>query len=289
MQLSPYPHMAHFQNKNFRTIGSDTPQTCDIDADWWNNYPVQDFDYVFNSWGYRGIEYKGHLGSKVNICLGDSFTVNVGGPIEHSWPSLLSNHFDIPTLNFGMMAAGNDALYFLYKKLIELFDVQNTFVMYSFMHRRYKNGEFIQDVLSDDKNNFAFFLNHRIPNAIECAIPGWGHTEQENKFFEDRNIFRLDLKKNHYYKDHVRLVDENRKMYIIKEVYEKLKGNSWPSYTQFCKGADAHEDMYTKGFGNFLNNLLFYVNRDGHHGNKKCNSIYADYFYTQWKEKIDKI
>ena len=61
------------------------------------------------------------------------------------------------------------------------------------------------------------------------------------------------------------------------------------SYTQFCKGADAHEDMYTKGFGNFLNNLLFYVNRDGHHGNKKCNSIYADYFYTQWKEKIDKI
>lgn len=284
MQLSPYPYMAHFQNKNFRTIGSDSPQTCDINVDWWNDYHVQDFDYKFNSWGYRDEDFEQYIGKKVNICLGDSILVNIGGPIEHSWPKQLGTYFDIPTLNFGMMAAGNDALYFLHKKLIELFDVQNTFVMYSFMHRRYKNGEFTQDVDSNDKNNFVYFLNHRIPSAIECAIPSWNLTEQEQNFFNNRSIFTLE-QKDHYYKDHVRLVDENRKRYIRKEIYEKLKGNSWPSYAQFCKGADAHEDMYTKGFGKFLNNLLFYVNRDGVHMNYKANKIYADYFYKLWKEK----
>ena len=284
MQLTPYPHMAHFQNSYFKTIGIDSPKTCDIDSSWWIDYPEQDFDYRFNSWGYRGIEYKGYLGSKVNICLGDSFTVNVGGPIEHSWPSLLSTHFDIPTLNFGMMGAGNDALYFLHKALTELFDVQNTFVMYSFMHRRFKNGEFLQDVKSENKQNIVYFLNHRIPNAIECAIPSWNHTEQEQNFFNNRSIFMLE-QKDHYYKDHVTRVDKNRNRYISKEIYNKLRGNSWPTYTQFCNGAGAHKDMYTKGFGKFLNNLLFYVNRDGHHVNKKCNYKYADYFYKQWKLK----
>ena len=121
-----------------------------------HDYPIQDFDYQFNSWGFRGPEYKQYISNPVNICLGDSFTVNIGGPIEHSWCSKLAEHFDIPTINLGMDGAGNDAIKLVYNRACKLFDVQNTFVMYSFLHRRLINGEFRQEVYKDNEN-FEYF------------------------------------------------------------------------------------------------------------------------------------
>ena len=32
---------------------------------WWDKYPVQDFDYQFNSWGFRGPEYEEYIGKPV--------------------------------------------------------------------------------------------------------------------------------------------------------------------------------------------------------------------------------
>ena len=89
----------------------------------------EDFNYQFNSWGFRGPEYAQYIGQPVNICLGDSFTVNIGGPVDHSWVSQLAERFDIPTLNLGMDGAGNDAIKLVYNRACEVFDVQNTFVM----------------------------------------------------------------------------------------------------------------------------------------------------------------
>ena len=106
------------------------------------DYPIQDFDYQFNSWGFRGPEYEQYRDQPVNICVGDSFTVNLGGPVEHSWCSQLAEHFSIPTLNLGMDGAGNDTLHLVHSRACELFDVQNTFVMYSYLHRRLKDGVF---------------------------------------------------------------------------------------------------------------------------------------------------
>ena len=80
-------------NYSDKYSGMDCLEKC-WDKEWFKNYPIQDFDYKFNSWGFRGPEYNQYIGKPVNICLGDSFTVNVGGPIEHSWPSLLQEKFD---------------------------------------------------------------------------------------------------------------------------------------------------------------------------------------------------
>ena len=177
MLIDDLQYFKRSSNYTNKYSGFDTPGFSSPD---FNEYPIQDFDYQFNSWGFRGPEYDQYVGKAVNICLGDSFTVNVGGPVEHSWCSELAKHFDIPTLNLGMDGAGNDAIKLVYTRACKLFDVQDTFVMYSFLHRRLINGEFSQDVNKDNKN-FEYFLKQRISNVIECALPLWCWSAEEKQ------------------------------------------------------------------------------------------------------------
>lgn len=158
-------------------------------------YPVQDFDYQFNSWGFRGPEYDQFIGTPVNICVGDSFTVNLGGPIEHSWPSQLQEYFNIPTLNLGMDGAGNDAIRIVYDRAIKMFDVQHAFVMYSYFHRRLVDNEFTHyngkkktgmkpAPLNTDEENFSYFEDQYIDDAYGAFIPKWCYTETELQYIQ---------------------------------------------------------------------------------------------------------
>ena len=238
-------------------------------------YPVQNFDYTYNKWGFRGPDYSQYIGQPVNICLGDSFTVNLGGPISHSWPSQIAKNFPIPTLNLGMDGAGNDAIYLLYIRACDLFDVQFIFVMYSYLHRRLQDGKFIQSP-DNDNENFDYFYKHRLPNAIECTLPEWNWTETEKHFFEEEDIYYLKIP-SHFaeYKD----IDRN---YINEKNYNYLRGSDWPTLEQFKNGADPHPDMLLKKYGTFLSNKL-YTNRDGHHNNYDTNKKYANYLYGRFE------
>ena len=130
LDIKTYPFVLKRINYQGQCCGIDTPGESAVSSrDFWE-YPIQDFDYQFNSWGFRGEDFEQYIGEKVNICLGDSMAVNIGGPVEHSWPSQLAEHFDIPTLNLGMNAAGNDAIKLVCDRACELFNVQNIFVMY---------------------------------------------------------------------------------------------------------------------------------------------------------------
>ena len=236
--------------------------------------------YTFNSWGFRAPEYDQYRGQPVNICLGDSFTVNVGGPVEHSWCSQLANQFPIPTLNLGMDGAGNDALSLLYYRACDLFDVQFTFVMYSYLHRRLVDGMFVhyEDVLEDEEN-FEYFAMHRIQNAIECALPGWCYTDDEKQFLSDKEIYFLDIPVLSYFSDN-QTVDRR---FVAELQYNNFKGPDWPSLQEFRNGAEPHPDMFTKKFGQFISHHA-YTNRDGHHMNFDANKIYANYLYEQWSK-----
>jgi hypothetical protein len=273
MLIDDLQYFKRSSNYTNKYSGIDTPGFSSPD---FNEYPIQDFDYQFNSWGFRGPEYDQYVGKAVNICLGDSFTVNVGGPVEHSWCSELAKHFDIPTLNLGMDGAGNDAIKLVYTRACKLFDVQDTFVMYSFLHRRLINGEFSQDVNKDNKN-FEYFLKQRISNVIECALPLWCWSAEEKQFLSESGIYFLDIPVVLNFSDN-QSIDRR---FIIKESYNNLRGPDWPSLKEFVNGADPHPDMFTKQFGNFLSNHL-YTNRDGHHMNYNANKKYANYLYQQW-------
>jgi hypothetical protein len=274
------PKMINYQG---RYCGSDTPGEVIEAADFYE-YPIQDFDYRFNSWGFRGEDFAQYIGEKVNICLGDSMAINIGGPIEHSWCSQLAEHFDIPTLNFGMQAAGNDAIFKVYQSAIKLFDVQNTFVMYGFMHRRLVDGKFEHHTYTDYKEDFAYFIKQRIVGSIECALPVWSWWDEEKQFLSDQGIYFLDVPSVTYFSDYFSDQQPINKKHIIKKSYNNLKGLDWPTLKEFVNGADPHPDMFTKQFGQFMSNRR-YKNRDGCHMNYDTNKEYANYLYTQWTKK----
>jgi hypothetical protein len=279
--LNYFKNSANYSNT---TSGIDHPDDSNRSSKEWHAYPIQDFDYQFNSWGFRGPEYTQYIGKPVNICLGDSFTVNVGGPIEHSWCSQLALHFDVPTLNLGIDGAGNDVIRLVYDRACELFDVQNTFVMYSYLHRRLVDNEFTQYV-DNDSENFKYFLKQRVSNAIECALPGWNWTHDEKRFLSDSEIYFFDIPL--YFSDN----QEIDRKFIDENAFNKLRGSDWPTFKQFVQGAAPHPDMFTKEFSKFLsdeflsNMYIRHKNRDGHHMNQEINKIYADYFYNQWKQR----
>ena len=270
------------KSKNYTSdiCGIDEPFTKDTTYERWHAYPVQNFTYNYNDWGFRGNDYKEYIGQPVIICLGDSFTVNIGGPIEHSWPSLLAKHFPIPTLNLGMDGAGNDAIKLLYYRACDLFDVQFTFVMYSFMHRRLINNKFYQRV-NEDTDNYDYFAEQRIANAIECVLPSWcwePNTELEH--LKSENLFMLSAKGWQLFSDDVGI----DRVCVIEKSYNNLRGTDWPTYEQFVSGADIHPDMLTEQFGDFIQPELQYKNRDGYHLSYLGNQIYANYLYEQWRK-----
>ena len=269
------PNMINYQGQY---CGTDSPGKSSCSLRDFKEYPIQDFDYKFNSWGFRAEDFEQYLGDKVNICLGDSITVNIGGPVEHSWCSQLAEHFDIPTLNLGMSAAGNDAIKLVYSRACDIFDVQNTFVMYSYLHRRLINGEFICDI-HEDNENFAYFNKQRIPNVIECALP-WCWTDEEKQFLSDSKIYFLDAPYIGWFSNY-HLLDDRK--HVVKESYNNLRSPDWPTLKEFVNGADPHPDMLTKQLGQFMSYRV-YANRDGRHNNYDVNKKYANYLYQQWKQ-----
>jgi hypothetical protein len=279
MLITDLNYFKNSENYCNTTSGMDHPNKSGRTSKDWHAYPVQDFNYQFNSWGFRGPEYTQYIGKPVNICLGDSFTVNLGGPIEHSWCSQLALHFDIPTLNLGMDGAGNDAIRLVYNRACEIFDVQNTFVMYSYLHRRLVDNKFKREML-DDSENFNYFLEHRILNVFECALPSCNWSNEEKQFLSNLEIYFFDIPYVLYFFDNQEM---DRKL-IDKESYNAFKGSEWPTLEQFVQGAEPHPEMLTEKFGKFTSGLI-YRNRDGHHMNQEANKIYVDYFYNQWKQR----
>lgn len=151
----------------------------------WRTYPIQNFDYQFNSWGFRGPEYEQYVGKNVNICLGDSFTVNVGGPIEHSWTSKLAQKFDIPTLNLGVDGASNEVLKLVYDRACKIFNVQNTFAMHTFFHRRLAADKtFIQVGCIDLDENIVYFEENKITDSFYTFLPFWCYTNDEIEYIK---------------------------------------------------------------------------------------------------------
>jgi hypothetical protein len=266
-----------FANYTGKKLGMDYPKLCFIDTEWWYDYPIQDFDYQFNSWGFRGPEYTQYIGKPVNICLGDSALLNIGGPIEHSWPSLLAQYFDIPTLNFGILGAGNDAIKIIYDRACEIFDVQNTFVMYSYMHRRLdKNKIFTQDYF-EFESNIQYFKENMIKNVIYTFIQPWCWSKEELDYLQNKH-------KNNLYN----LLDSKSLSYtqLSEKMYNVYKGDQWVSYDEFTKGITNKVMQNDEIFISKIKEHFAHANRDGFHFNKIANQIVADFLRNQYNGNL---
>jgi hypothetical protein len=101
---------------------------------WWRD--PHDIHYNFNSRGYRDSEWPTDLGSDLIWCLGDSLTLGVGVPVEHSWPRRLQDISRTRCVNISMAGASNQWIYRKARELIHYVRPRRMMLLWTWLHRR---------------------------------------------------------------------------------------------------------------------------------------------------------
>lgn len=120
-------------NQRLHHSGMDTPRRC-MDADHFRDYPYP-VVYEYNSRGFRDREWPEGLKDSI-WCLGDSFTVGIGSPIEHTWPYILAGKSGKNTINISMDGASNDWIARQAISILEEIRPGHMVIMWSYLHRR---------------------------------------------------------------------------------------------------------------------------------------------------------
>jgi len=159
--------------------------------EYFNNYPWP-ISYTFNSRGFRDLEWPNTVDELKNCiwCIGDSFTVGVGVPLEHTWPRQLETATGLRTINVSMDGASNNWIARRAKHILDTVDPCHMVVHWSFLHRREKPDVLLNDEqrrlynvkcsMQDDIDNFAWCLQQISDrkNVIHSFIPEFAPVEQ---------------------------------------------------------------------------------------------------------------
>ena len=276
----------------------DSPDTCHFGTDYWHNYPVQDYSYQYNAWGLRGTDYEHMAGQEVNICIGDSMTVNLGAPVEHSWPSLLSQRLPEPTLNYGIDGLCFYDFNMILDKAREYFRIKRIFVLYNlFDHDEETIANIVQPVVHNSKIDAKLNILKQhcwVQGAHWQFDPPWSFFSNElpalyEHFPEAHDYMRgLEL-------DHSQLaVALLLKQPLLRTNYANMAGASWISFEQFChtvvSGGNVLEHFesqvdqrmvteYLQGYFLPVMRQALLTNRDGYHMSRQLNQALANYFY----------
>ena len=142
--------------------GMDTLEQC-RDPDHFKNYawPVH---YEYNSRGYRDAEWPQDLQSAV-WCVGDSFTVGIGQPLDHTWPQILSDRIKRRTINISQDGAANALIADRVRTIIGTVNPEHMVIMWSYLHRRWAPGfhmpnqHFTKTTDQEDVEDFAHWVH----------------------------------------------------------------------------------------------------------------------------------
>jgi hypothetical protein len=195
-------------NQTWRYSGIDSLESC-LDKKHFESYP-HDITYNYNSRGFRDSEWPNTIAELKNAiwCVGDSFTVGIGSPIEHTWPYLLQQHTGRRTINVGMDGASNEWIAKKIKRIVEDIAPGTIVVQWSYFARRelltdgndeQRRAQFDSSQLSDESNINNFkncvlqaqkdckdcqLVNSIIPGAyagIDTAeVQGWWYNDRES-------------------------------------------------------------------------------------------------------------
>jgi hypothetical protein len=278
----------------------DAPEHCVFGSEYWHQYAVREYEYRFNSWGFRDQDHEQFRGQIVDICVGDSNTVNLGGPAHHSWCSKLAQHWDVPVLNLGIDDLGCFDIPAVVERARSTYRVRYAFILYNLQTQ--DQEPIHQPVPTYNHNNNvahkigAFKRYALVPGAFYQFDPPWtfGAEDLAALYKEFPHAHRylsnavLDVKA-------VRLQD----LMVITKLYEKyreLQGPSWPTWTQFCQvlvqGKDptqqfrqardqALSQQFIHGHVRPTVDRLLLANRDGWHLSAYANDLLARYFREQ--------
>ena len=256
-------------------------------------YPIRDFDYKFNSWGFRSdYDFEPYRKQKVIIAVGDSFTMNVAGPQEHSWPSLLQEKVNIPVFNCGVDGLGPDSYHHVVDMMRQWCDVQHTFCMYNL------HGDSTAVQLADPNTTEAkihLLTQYEWPVGSEVVfIPPWCWSADQRdilyRYFPDAHAYMKDI--NLKFSE----VPYDIFMFLITPDYLQMANTNWPSLEAIYQQLAMHNhlgDLLSDVDAHFFLKLVapkcksyFYRSRDFRHMSKMTNQMVADYFYSKISEDV---
>lgn len=107
-------------------------------------YPKQVY-YRHNSRGFRDLEWPDQVNQAI-WCVGDSFTVGLGTPFEHTWPQVLKQHTGRNVINISMDGASNTWISRKSCSIITEVNPPLVIIMWSYFHRREMGIEFGTDI-----------------------------------------------------------------------------------------------------------------------------------------------
>ena len=124
------------QNQIWTESGMDSLNDC-LDKKHFKSYPYP-IEYRYNSRGYRDAEWPEDVSELENAiwCFGDSFTVGIGSPVEHTWAHLLQQHTNRRVINISMDGASNNWISRKAVEVLQLIKPKIIILHWSFTHRR---------------------------------------------------------------------------------------------------------------------------------------------------------
>lgn len=140
-------------NQNFKYFGIDSPDFC-VDQEFFKNYP-HTIDYQYNSRGFRDDEWPDNLHDLQNAiwCVGDSFSIGLGSPVEHTWPYILQQTSGTRTINVSMNGASNMWMSRRTTDILKEIQPKRIVIQWSFLHRRERTVEEAQKIQWQDFYN----------------------------------------------------------------------------------------------------------------------------------------
>jgi hypothetical protein len=204
-QLGPLSDLclASRANQRFQTLGMDSPQYC---RDSRHYAACQDkITYEFNSRGFRDQEWPEDLASAI-WCVGDSYTVGIGQPLQDIWCQQLSQLLKQRTINISMDGASNAWISRRAAQILREIAPGIMILHWSFLHRREDPRADVSDELrriwhqrdSDDLAEFQRCVC-AVENAnqhtviIHSTIPGFSPNPVIRQAFLRRLVGRRAL------------------------------------------------------------------------------------------------
>lgn len=132
-------------NQHWQYSGLDSINGC-LDKAWFKQYP-HTVEYYYNSRGFRDTEWPDSVNELKNSiwCVGDSFTVGLGSPIEHTWPYLLNKKLKKQTINISMDGASNDWISRKVVRILKEIQPKNMVIHWSYIERRESDNCLLND------------------------------------------------------------------------------------------------------------------------------------------------
>jgi hypothetical protein len=154
-------------NQCWKFSGLDHIDLC-FDKDHFVSYPYE-ITYNYNSRGFRDQEWPESIQELQNAiwCIGDSFTVGVGSPVEHTWPGCLSKITGHRVINVSMDGASNEWISRTAEKIIQDIKPRYLTIMWSYTHRR----ECTDSSLDDERRRRHF--SSRLQAELSDSSADW--------------------------------------------------------------------------------------------------------------------